>query len=214
MSPNTTQAQDLPKDGLIVDGILPHIPKLFQPLQIRGLEISNRIVVSPMGMYSAQDGHVGDFHLMHLGNFAFRGAALTIMEVTAVLPNGRSSPVDAGLWDDSHIEGVKKVVDYVHGLEGGGKKIGIQLGHAGRKGSMLPIYPGQQVRIASDEEGGWQDEVWGASAIPFLPNYVTPKAMSQTEIDTVVTAFADAAYRAVQAGFGQCSDIPSHLGDD
>jgi 2,4-dienoyl-CoA reductase-like NADH-dependent reductase (Old Yellow Enzyme family) len=155
-----------------------------------------------MGMYSGQDGHVSDFHIMHLGGFAFRGPGLTIAEVTAVLPTARTSPIDAGLWDDSHIEGWKRVVDFVHGLEGE-CKIGIQLGHSGRKGSMTPIYPGTKTKVVSKEEGGWEDEVWGASSVPFLPNYITPKEMSQTQINTVVSAFGDAADRAVRAGFGK-----------
>ncbi|KAJ4289153.1 NADH-dependent flavin oxidoreductase [Kalmusia sp. IMI 367209] len=176
-------------------------PALFQPLQIRGLHLRNRIVVSPMGMYSSTNGHFTDFHLMHHGHFAFRGAALSIVEVTAVLPNGRSSPNDAGLWDDAQIEGAKKVVDFVHGLEGGEAKIGIQLGHAGRKASMMPIYPGQPVVRVAQEEGGWQDEVWGASAVPFMDNYVKPKEMTIQNIKEVVRSFGEAATRAVKAGF-------------
>lgn len=155
-----------------------------------------------MGMYSAQDGRVSDFHLMHLGGFSFRGAGLTIAEVTAVLPNGRTSPIDSGIWDDLHIEGWKKVVDFIHGLEGEAK-IGIQLGHSGRKGGMAPIYPGTETKVVPKEEGGWEDQVWGASAVPFLPNYITPKEMSQAQIDTVIKAFGDAADRAVRAGFGK-----------
>src|SRR5262245_22516268 len=138
-----------------------HVPKLFQPLQIRNLLLPNRIVVSPMGMYSSNDGHLNSFHMMHHGTFVFRGAGLSMVEVSAVLPQGRSSPLDAGIWSDAHIESFKRVVDFVHGLEGGGK-IGIQLGHAGRKASMMPIYPHMNTRIAEDEDGGWKDNVCGA----------------------------------------------------
>ncbi|KAF2870632.1 hypothetical protein BDV95DRAFT_638332 [Massariosphaeria phaeospora] len=197
MSYTTPSAQNLPGSGPSVDSITPGPPKLFQPIQIRGLRLPHRIVVSPMGMYSATNGHLSDFHLMHLGNFGFRGAPLTVVEVTAVLANGRSSPLDVGLWDDCHIAGMKKVVDFVHGLEGD-KKIGVQLGHAGRKGGMHAIYPGSQARVVSKEEGGWEDEVWGASAFRYLPHYAMPQKMSQTEIGMVVNAFADSAHRAVR----------------
>ncbi|KAF2450290.1 FMN-linked oxidoreductase, partial [Karstenula rhodostoma CBS 690.94] len=180
-------------------------PTLFQPLQIRNLTLRNRIVVSPMGMYSSSpSGNLTSFHLMHHGQFAFRGAALTIVEVTAVTPAGRSSPADAGLWSDAHTASHKRVVDFVHGLDasGGGKaKIGIQLGHAGRKASMLPIYPGRPVVRAEKADGGWPDDVCGPSAIPFRENYVVPREMSEQDIQEVVEAFGKAAGRAVAAGF-------------
>jgi 2,4-dienoyl-CoA reductase-like NADH-dependent reductase (Old Yellow Enzyme family) len=155
-----------------------------------------------MAMYSATDGHLSPFHLMHIGQFAFRGAALTIMEATVVQANSRSSPQDVGLWDDAHIAGMKKVVDFVHEQEGG-RKIGVQLAHAGRKGGMAAIYPGVQTRVVTKEEGGWEDEVWGASPVRYLPHYVLPKEMEQRHIDDVVKAFGDAADRAVKAGFGK-----------
>ncbi|KAJ4354175.1 NADH-dependent flavin oxidoreductase [Didymosphaeria variabile] len=158
-----------------------------------------------MGMYSSfPDGNLTDFHLMHHGHFAFRGAALTIVEVTAVTPNGRSSPSDAGLWHDSQIPSYKRVVDFIHSLEtpaGGQARIGIQLGHAGRKASMMPIYPGHPVVRAEKADGGWPHEVWGASPIPFKENYITPKEMTVDDIQEVVKAFGAAAKRAVEAGF-------------
>jgi 2,4-dienoyl-CoA reductase-like NADH-dependent reductase (Old Yellow Enzyme family) len=122
--------------------------------------------------------------------------------VTAVLANGRSSPSDAGLWDNSQIPSFKKVVDFVHGLEGGLAKIGVQLGHAGRKASMMPIYRGHSVLRACTSDGGWENEVWGASPLPFQENYFKPKEMSMEQIRMVVNAFAQAAKRAVEAGFG------------
>lgn len=176
---------------------------LFRPLQLRDLLLSNRIVVSPMGMYSSEDGHFNNFHLMHYGNFAFRGAGLTMTEVCAVTRNGRSSPLDAGIWSDAHIEGMKRVVDFVHALEGN-KKIGIQIGHAGRKAGLLPHYPGQPAKIPSREEGAWAENepIQGASTIPFLPHYITPVEMDEEDVEDVVNAFADASERAVKAGFG------------
>lgn len=180
-------------------------PKLFSPLQIRGLTLRNRIIVAPMGMYSSPSGHFTDFHLMQHGHFTFRGAGMSIIEVSAVTATGRSSSQDAGLWEDSQIAGLKRVVDFVHAQEGGGGKIAIQLGHAGRKASMTPIYPGHEHHIASKEEGGWEDEVLGASPFPFTPKYVMPKEMSVEQIRDVVDAFGAAAARAVEAGIGKCT---------
>lgn len=134
-----------------------------------------------------------------------------IIVVTAVLPNGRSSPADAGLWDNAQIPSFKRVVDFVHEIEGGEAKIGIQLGHAGRKASMMPIYPGQPIVRASASDGGWEDEVWGASPVPFDTNYVTPKEMSIEHIRVVVDAFGDAAKRAIEAGFGIHSTPPPFI---
>jgi 2,4-dienoyl-CoA reductase-like NADH-dependent reductase (Old Yellow Enzyme family) len=156
-----------------------------------------------MGMYSATStGHATDFHLMHVGHLAFRGAALTIMEVSAVHPTGRSSPIDLGVWSDEHIAHLKKVTDFVHEQEGE-RKVGIQLGHAGRKAGMLPIYPGKKTRIATREEGGWAEEVVGASKVRFSENHVEPREMTEEDIAGVVRAFGDAACRAVKAGFGK-----------
>ncbi|PVI03858.1 FMN-linked oxidoreductase, partial [Periconia macrospinosa] len=174
--------------------------KLFTPLQIRGLTLRNRIIVAPMGMYSSTDGHFTDFHLMQHGHFTFRGAGMSIIECTAVTATGRTSTLDAGLYDDSHIPGLKKIVDYVHSQEGGGGRIAIQLGHGGRKTSMTPIYPGREHHIASKEEGGWADEVVGPSPVPFLPGYVVPKEITVEQIQEVVDAFGAAAARAVKAG--------------
>ncbi|CAI6243635.1 unnamed protein product [Periconia digitata] len=178
----------------------PSQTKLFNPFQIRGLTLRNRIIVAPMGMYSSPNGNFTDFHLMHHGHFTFRGAGMSIIEVSAVTASGRTSPEDAGLWDDSQIPGLKKVVDYVHAQEGGGGKIAIQLGHAGRKGGMTPIYPGREHHIVAKDDGGWEDEILGASAVQFLPSYIMPKEMSGEQIREVVVAFGAAAARAVKAG--------------
>lgn len=129
-SPAHNASEVYQKDGLNPAQVQ---TKLFDPLHIRGLTLRNRIIVAPMGMYSSSEGHFTDFHLMHHGHFTFRGAGMSIIEVSAVTPTGRSSSQDAGIWDDAHIAGLKKVVDFVHAQEGGGGKIAIQLGHAGRK---------------------------------------------------------------------------------
>ncbi|KIH95142.1 NADPH dehydrogenase [Sporothrix brasiliensis 5110] len=176
------------------------IPTLFTPHKIRGVEFSNRFVVSPMCMYSADDGHLTDFHLVHLGQFALNGAALTIVEATAVLPNGRISPEDSGLWQDSQIAPLKRIADFVHSQ---GNKIGIQLGHAGRKASTLaPWHAAQRGEklFALESEGGWPDNTWAPSAIPYAPDWLQPHEVTLDDIQEIKASFAAAAKRAVAAG--------------
>ncbi len=177
----------------------PALLTLFTPIQLRGLTLQNRFVVSPMCTYSADDGHLTEWHLVHLGAFALRGAALSIVEATAVTPNGRISPEDSGLWQDSQIAPLKRVVDYVHSQ---GQKIGIQLAHAGRKASTLApwhVKPGTS-EVATADVGGWPDNLWAPSAIAWDEGYPTPKEMTVEQIEGLVQSFADAAKRAVQAG--------------
>ncbi|KAI1035506.1 hypothetical protein LB504_006064 [Fusarium proliferatum] len=175
---------------------------LFSPLKVRGLTLQNRIAVSPMGMFSANDGHLTDFHLVHHGAFAMRGAALVIVEATAVAPNGRVSTRDSGLWKDSQIAPLKRVVDYVHAQ---GQKVGIQLCHSGRKGSMLTPWlakgnPMVHFPLANEQAGGWPNDVWAPSAICHGPGYPMPKEMGHEQIDLAVDQFASAARRAAEAG--------------
>ncbi|KIL93980.1 hypothetical protein FAVG1_02542 [Fusarium avenaceum] len=189
-SPGTLISEDEPK------------PTLFTPLQIRGLHLEHRIIVPPMGTFSAIEGHLTDFHLVHYGSYAMKGAALVIVEATAVAPNGRVSTGDSGLWNDSQIPPLKRVVDFIHSQ---GQKIGIQLCHSGRKGSMVPPWlakgnPMEWFPLATEEEGGWPDDVWAPSAIPAGPGYPIPKEMGQEQIDLAVDQFASAAKRAVEAG--------------
>ncbi|KAI0969983.1 NADPH dehydrogenase [Xylaria arbuscula] len=177
-------------------------PTLFQPLKIRDLTLQNRFAVSPMCQYSADDGHLTDWHFAHLSQFAIRGAALTIVEASAVLANGRITPQDSGLWKDSQIAPLKRIVDFSHSQ---GQKIGIQLAHAGRKASTLAPWlqhSGKHGIVASKEHGGWEDNVWSASAIPVAEDdYAVPKEMTAENIKELVQAFKDAARRAVEAGF-------------
>ncbi|KAG0077385.1 hypothetical protein BGZ92_001951 [Podila epicladia] len=112
-------------------------PALFRPYSVKNLTLANRIIVAPMCMYSSKDGFMNDFHLAHLGSFAIGGAGLVIAEATAVEPRGRISPADTGIWSDDHIPAIKRVVDLVHAQ---GSKMGIQLGHAGRKASTKAPY--------------------------------------------------------------------------
>ncbi|AEO66102.1 uncharacterized protein THITE_2113941 [Thermothielavioides terrestris NRRL 8126] len=195
--PFYTPAQDPPAGTALDTGA--EVPTLFTPFKLRDLTLQNRFVVSPMCTYSADDGHLTDWHLVHLGAFALRGAALIIVEATAVTPNGRISPEDSGLWQDSQIAPLRRIVDYVHSQ---GQKIGIQLAHAGRKASTLAPWHAKptQHEVATAEVGGWPDNLWAPSAIPWDEGYPVPKKMTVAQIEGLVQSFVDAAKRAVQAG--------------
>jgi 2,4-dienoyl-CoA reductase-like NADH-dependent reductase (Old Yellow Enzyme family) len=168
---------------------------LFSPLPIRGVTLPNRIAVSPMCEYSAVDGFANDWHLVHLGSRASGGAGLVMVEATAVEPAGRITFGDLGLWSDAHIEPLRRIVAF---LKSQGAVPAIQLAHAGRKASCelpwnggLPIAPGQP--------NGWQ--VVAPSAIPFRDGDPVPHALSPTEIEALINAFAAATRRALAAGF-------------
>eukprot|EP01117_Protostelium_nocturnum_P003742 TRINITY_DN15016_c0_g1_i1.p1 TRINITY_DN15016_c0_g1~~TRINITY_DN15016_c0_g1_i1.p1 ORF type:complete len:355 (-),score=115.42 TRINITY_DN15016_c0_g1_i1:219-1283(-) len=170
--------------------------KLFKPLTIRDMTIKNRFIVSPMCMYSSVDGFLNDFHLVHLGGLAIRGAGLIVVEATGVLPNGRISPDDSGIWLDQHIEPQKRIVNFAHSF---GAKIGIQLAHAGRKASMSS--PWKNYQLVPESEGGWPSNVWGPSAIAWDEKHAVPIEMSLDQIKETISAFQKAAERALKAGF-------------
>jgi 2,4-dienoyl-CoA reductase-like NADH-dependent reductase (Old Yellow Enzyme family) len=152
-----------------------------------------------MCMYSAQDGHLTDFHLIHLSAFAYRGASLTIIEATSVLPNGGITAEDSGLWTDSQIAPIRRIADFVHSQN---QKLGIQLAHAGRKASTIApwlLERGQTI-TATEEVGGWPEDVMGPSAIRWGEGYPMPREMSAQDIQDVINGFRDAAKRAVEAG--------------
>ncbi|KAK9765562.1 NADH-dependent flavin oxidoreductase [Basidiobolus ranarum] len=177
------------------------LPRVFCPLTIRNMTLKNRFVVSPMCMYSSNDGFMTDFHLVHLGSFAIRGASLVFCEGTAVLPNGRITPYCAGLWKDEQIPQMKRIVQFIHSQ---GAKAGIQLAHAGRKASTLPSFiagSSASRSVATDMEGGWEKEVWGPSAIEWDNGWIKPHEMSEEEIKSTLKAFTDATRRAHEAGF-------------
>ncbi|OBZ67701.1 putative NADPH dehydrogenase C23G7.10c [Grifola frondosa] len=203
-APNTPYftAAQVPAAGTIIepqpDGKA--TPLLFQPIKIRGVEFHNRIVVSPMAQYSADyNGAVTPWHTAHLGGIFTRGPGLTFVEATAVLPHGRTSPQDLGIWSDEHVEPLRKLVEFAHSQN---QKIGIQLAHAGRKASTVAMWLDGDAG-ASANVGGWPDDVWGPSAIPYKDSPDHPKAMalSVEGIQEAVRAFADATKRAVAAGF-------------
>lgn len=175
-------------------------PSLFQPIRVRGLTQQNRVVVSPMCQYSADDGHLTDYHLVHLGQLALHGAGLLFVEATAVEPRGRISPEDSGLWQDSQIAPLRRIVDFAHSQNA---KIGIQIGHAGRKASTLAPWLGGTANktLADKDANGWADDVVSVSPIPFADDHAAPKELTVAEIKGLVKAFADTARRAVTAGF-------------
>src|SRR6266436_5310277 len=145
---------------------------LFDPLAIRDLTFANRVFVSPMCQYSSHDGYANDWHFVHLGSRAVGGAGLVLTEATAVLPEGRISPQDLGLWMDDHIEPLARVVRFIHEQ---GSVAGVQLAHTGRKASTYTPSAGHG-RI-SDSEGGWSDLV-ATGALPFTDGYPMPRALS------------------------------------
>ncbi|MFC4425344.1 NADH:flavin oxidoreductase/NADH oxidase [Deinococcus navajonensis] len=169
-------------------------PLLLTPFKLQNLTLPNRVVVSPMCMYSAQNGLANDFHLVHLGQYALGGVGLILSEATAVSPEGRISPEDLGLWDDAQILPLGRVTDFVH-AQGG--VIGVQLAHAGRKASTHAPWRGRG--IVTPEKGGWT--VIGPDATPYNELYPVPVAMSADDIARVTADFAAAARRAEVAGF-------------
>jgi len=172
--------------------------KLFKPLTIKKITIKNRIFVAPMCMFSARpDGFPNSLHFIHYGNLAQRGAGLIVVEATAVQENGRISPCDLGLWNDEQIQHFKPMVDTMHYY---GAVAGIQLGHAGRKGSSACELLHEN-RIASKEENGWPDNIVAPSAIALNDKFTTPKALTKEQIQKLVKDFGEAARRANEAGF-------------
>src|SRR6185312_2207912 len=168
---------------------------LFEPLPLRGATMLNRIGVSPMCQYSYEGGLANDWLFVHLGSRAVGGAGLVMVEASAVLPEGRISPRDLGIWSDEHAERLSRVAKFI-AIQ---KSVpGIQLAHAGRKASTYA--PGLGDGFVSPNEGGW-NEVYAPSAIPFSESYARPKELTKQEIAQVVEAFAQAAKRSVAAGF-------------
>ena len=147
-----------------------------------------------MCQYSSEDGFANDWHLVHLGSRAQGGPGLVMIEASAVLPEGRISINDLGIWKDAHIPPLKQIASFIHSQ---GVRAGIQLAHAGRKGSMSKPFTGE--RLLSAAEGGWQPVA--PSALAFSENYAVPQALDQAGIDAVVEAFRQAARRALDAGF-------------
>lgn len=172
----------------------PPPPPMFTPFKLRELVIPNRVVMSPMCMYSATDGMPDDFHLVHYGSRAMGGAGLIMTEMTDVSPEGRISPGCTGIWSEKHKDAWKRVVDFVHGQSPA--KIGMQIAHAGRKASTKRMWEGIDQPLP---EGNWP--IMSASAIPYHPHSQVPKAMDRADMDLVREQFVQAAKYADEAGF-------------
>lgn len=168
---------------------------LFDPLTIRDIAFSNRVFVSPMCEYSSTNGLANDWHFVHLGSRAVGGAALVLTEASAVLPEGRISPQDLGIWSDGHIEPLSRITRFI-GEQG--SIAGMQLAHAGRKASTYRPWDGNGT--IPESAGGWK-KVVAPSAVAFADHYPMPEALTADGIREIVAAFAAGAVRALAAGF-------------
>lgn len=170
------------------------MPALFDPLTIRGVTFRNRIAVSPMCEYSSQDGFANDWHMVHLGCRAVGGAGLVMTEAAAVEPRGRISPADLGIWKDEHVEMLARIAAFIRAQ---GAVAGVQLAHAGRKGSTKVPWEGGALIPVS--EGGWPTVA--PSPVPFRMTEPAPAELTRPEIYSIIEAFEAATRRAATAGF-------------
>ena len=169
-------------------------PPMFTPFRLRGLTLANRVVVSPMDMYSAEDGAPNDFHLVHLGARALGGAGLIITEMTCVSPEGRITPGCTGMYAEAHVVAWRRIVDFVHARSRAA--ICLQLGHSGGKGSTRLMWEGMDEPLPS---GGW--EVMAASPVAYRPGMQVPREMTRADMDAVLAQFVRATHMADAAGF-------------
>ncbi len=169
-------------------------PPMFTPLRLRGLELRNRVVVSPMDMYSAEDGTPGDFHLVHLGSRALGGAGLVMTEMICVSDTGRITPGCAGMYRPEHVAAWARIVSFAH--QHGACPIGAQIGHSGRKGSTRLMWEGMDEPLL---DGNWG--LIAPSAVPYSPRNQVPRPMTRADMDVVRDQFARAASGALDAGF-------------
>ncbi len=174
--------------------------RLFEPLAIRGINLKNRVVVSPMSMYNSHEGFSDDLHLVHLGRFALGGAGLVIMESTAVNRDGRITHGCNGIWLDAHVPNLRRISDFLHRF---GSVAGIQLGHSGPKGAGQRPWHGNGPLGPEDatqrREYPWS--VFSSSPVPFDEGWATPRALAEADMDELVLDYRNAARRARDAGF-------------
>ena len=170
------------------------VPPMFTPVRLRDLELPNRVIVSPMDMYTADDGLIGDFHLVHLGSKALGGAALVMTEMVCVSREGRISPGCAGMYSPEHEAAFQRLVDFVHAHTPA--RIGIQLGHSGRKGSTRLMWEGMDEPL---ESGNWG--LIAPSPLPYLSVSQVPREMTRADMDLVREQFVGATRMATRAGF-------------
>ncbi|MEU5086153.1 bifunctional salicylyl-CoA 5-hydroxylase/oxidoreductase [Streptomyces sp. NPDC021356] len=176
-------------------GCPPGTPPMFTPFRLRGLTLRNRVVVSPMDMYSAVDGVPGDLHLVHLGARALGGAGLVMTEMVCVSPEGRITPGCTGLWNGRQAESWRRITDFVH-RQAPGTAIGVQLGHSGRKGSTRLMWEGMDEPLP---EGNWP--LVAASPLPYKPGGQVPRQLTRAQLTDIREQFTSAALRAARAGF-------------
>ena len=172
-------------------------PPIFTPFRLRDMLLENRIMMSPMCMYSADNGLIGDWHLVHLGSRAMGGAGLIMAECTAISKEGRITPGCAGLYSDEHVVAWKKITDFVH--KNSAAKIGIQLGHAGRKASTRLQWEGGEKEPLPVTEDNWP--IISASPLAYTSKNQVPKEMDQADMDNVIQDYVKSVERAVEAGF-------------
>ncbi len=186
-------ARQVAARGFDVDLEKPVAP-MFQPFRLREMEIANRVVVSPMCMYSAQEGVPGDFHLVHYGSRAIGGAGLVFTEMACVARDARITPGCAGLWNDEQEKAWRRIVDFVHANSAA--KICLQLGHAGRKGATKLMWDGMDRPL---EQGGW--DVVSASPLPYFPDSQVPRELDRAAMDRIKADFVQAVQRGERCGF-------------
>ncbi|ORZ07153.1 hypothetical protein BCR42DRAFT_426439 [Absidia repens] len=170
---------------------------LFSPITTKSVTAHNRIVVAPMGMCSANNGYMNDFHLAHLGSLALKGAGTIIMEATAVEPRGRVTPHDVGLWEDGQIAPIQKVAAFIKAQ---GAVPGLQLNHGGRKGSKGSPFSTTGMRLLHEHEGGWSHDAVSSSDLPMDDRHAKPRALTVDDMLFVKQKWVDAARRADKAG--------------
>ncbi|HJS71702.1 MAG TPA: bifunctional salicylyl-CoA 5-hydroxylase/oxidoreductase [Acidimicrobiia bacterium] len=172
----------------------PETPPMFHPFRVGGVTLPNRIVVSPMDQYSAVDGMPNEWHLVHLGSRAVGGAGLVMTEMTCVSPEGRISPADTGIWNDEQADYWARIVDFVH--EHSSARIGLQIGHSGRKGSTKLMWEGDTDPL---DDGNWP--IMGPSPIKYRPDSQVPNEMTRSDLEEVQAQHVSATRRAQRAGF-------------
>lgn len=188
-----TFASQVRRQGFDVPVDNPSAP-MFQPFRLREMTVANRVVVSPMDMYSAKDGVPGDFHLVHYGARATGGAGLVFTEMTCVSPEARITLGCTGLWNNEQEAAWKRIVDFIHGNSGA--KFCLQLGHSGRKGATRLMWEGIDRPL---EDGAW--DICSASPIPYFPDSQVPREATRADMDLIKAQFVEAAKRGERAGF-------------
>jgi anthraniloyl-CoA monooxygenase len=181
------------RSGLTVPDHERCVSPMFTPYQVRGVKLPNRIIVSPMAMYSAEDGLIGDFHFAHLGARAMGGAGLVFAEMTCVSPDARITPGCLGLWNEAQAAQWRRLVAYIHGNSAA--KVGVQLGHSGRKGSTKVAWEGIDQPL---EQGGWP--LISASPLSYLPRGPVPRAMDRSDMDRITAEFVRSTELAASTG--------------